>query len=68
MAFAVRFGRRPSDLSVVLGIARYFSQEGAKESATRPRRTQLTCGKRLASRMKNLVIDTAAVEERHSHA
>jgi len=41
MAFAALFGRCPTDLAVVLGIARYFSQEGA----TRLRRTQLTCGK-----------------------
>ncbi len=67
MAFAALFGRRSSDLSVVLGTAntRHFSQE----DATRPRRTQLTCAvRRLASRMKNPAIDTAAVEERHSHA
>jgi hypothetical protein len=68
MAFVALFGRCPTDLAVVLGIARYFSQEGATESATRPRRTQLTCGKRLASRMKNPAIGTAAVEERHSDA
>ena len=43
MAFAALFGRRPSDLSVVLGIAntRDFSQE----DATRPPRTHLTCAK-----------------------
>jgi hypothetical protein len=41
MAFAALFGRCPTDLAVVLGIARYFSQEGA----TRLDRTQLTCGK-----------------------
>jgi hypothetical protein len=41
MAFAALFGRCPTDLAVVLGIARYFSQEGA----TRLHRTQLTCGK-----------------------
>jgi hypothetical protein len=41
MACAALFGRCPTDLAVVLGIARYFSHEGA----TRLDRTQLTCGK-----------------------
>jgi hypothetical protein len=41
MAFVALFGRCPTDLAVVLGIARYFSQE----DATRPRRTHLTCAK-----------------------
>ena len=45
MAFVALFGRCPTDLAVVLGIARFFSQEGATESATRPRRTHLTCAK-----------------------
>jgi hypothetical protein len=41
MAFAILLDRCPTDVAVVLGIARYFSQEGA----TRLDRTQLTCGR-----------------------
>ena len=41
IGFAALFGRCPTDLAVVLDVARYFSQEGA----TRLHRTQFTCGK-----------------------